>query len=41
MNAVLISIRPKWCEKIISGEVVVPDDKESFEAKYGDVYQLD
>ena len=28
-------------EKIISGEVVVPDDKESFEAKYGDVYQLD
>ena len=28
-------------EKIVSGEVVVPDDKESFEAKYGDVYQLD
>ena len=29
-------------EKIISGEVVVPADKESFEAKYGaDAYQLD
>lgn len=28
-------------EKIISGEIEVPADKESFEAKYGDVYQLD
>ena len=28
-------------EKIVSGEVVVPEDKESFEAAYGDVYQLD
>ena len=29
-------------EKIISGEIVVPADKESFEAKYGaDAYQLD
>ena len=23
MNAVLISIRPKWCEKIISGEKTI------------------
>ena len=28
-------------EKIISGDVVVPDNKESFEAAYGDVYVLD
>lgn len=28
-------------EKIISGDVVVPDNKEDFEAKYGDVYVLD
>ena len=28
-------------EKIISGDVVVPDDKASFEEKYGDVYVLD
>ena len=28
-------------EKIISGEIEVPTDKESFNAKYGDVYQLD
>lgn len=28
-------------EKIISGEIEVPADKESFEAKYGDVYELD
>lgn len=28
-------------EKIISGDVVVPDNKEDFEAKYGDVYELD
>ena len=28
-------------EKIVSGEIEVPADKESFEAKYGDVYQLD
>ena len=28
-------------EKIISGEVEVAKDKETFEAKYGDVYQLD
>ena len=28
-------------EKILSGEVEVPADKESFEAKYGDVYELD
>ena len=28
-------------EKIISGEIEVPTDKESFDAKYGDVYQLD
>ena len=27
--------------KIISGEIEVPTDKESFDAKYGDVYQLD
>lgn len=28
-------------EKIISGDVVVPDNKEDFEKKYGDVYVLD
>ena len=28
-------------EKIISGDVVVPNDKASFEEKYGDVYVLD
>ena len=28
-------------EKILSGEIVVPDGKEAFEAVYGDVYQLD
>lgn len=28
-------------EKIVSGEVEVAKDKETFEAKYGDVYQLD
>ena len=28
-------------EKIISGDVVVPDDKATFEEKYGDVYVLD
>ena len=28
-------------EKIISGDIVVPDDKASFEEKYGDVYVLD
>ena len=28
-------------EKIVSGEIEVPADKESFEANYGDVYQLD
>ncbi len=28
-------------EKILSGEIVVPEDKESFEAKYGDIYELD
>lgn len=28
-------------EKIISGDVVVPDNKASFEEKYGDVYVLD
>lgn len=28
-------------EKILSGEIVVPDGKEAFEAKYGDAYQLD
>ena len=28
-------------EKIISGEIVVPDNKASFEEKYGDVYELD
>ena len=28
-------------EKIVSGGIEVPADKESFEAKYGDVYQLD
>ena len=28
-------------EKIISGDVVVPDNKDDFEAKYGDVYVLD
>ena len=27
--------------KIISGEIVVPASKEEFEAKYGDVYELD
>lgn len=28
-------------EKIISGEITVPTNKEEFEAAYGDVYQLD
>ena len=28
-------------QKIIDGEIEVPADKESFEAKYGDVYELD
>ena len=28
-------------EKILSGEIVVPDGIEAFEAVYGDVYQLD
>lgn len=28
-------------EKIISGEVVVPETQADFEAKYGDVYELD
>ncbi len=28
-------------EKIINGEIEVPADKESFEAKYGDIYELD
>ena len=28
-------------EKIVSGDVVVPDNKASFEEKYGDVYVLD
>lgn len=28
-------------EKIINGEIEVPADQESFEAKYGDVYELD
>lgn len=28
-------------EKVISGEVVVPADKDAFEAVYGDVYELD
>lgn len=28
-------------KKIISGEVVVPSSKDEFEAKYGDVYELD
>ncbi len=28
-------------EKIISGDVVVPDNKDDFEKKYGDVYVLD
>lgn len=28
-------------EKIINGEIDVPADKESFEAKYGDIYELD
>lgn len=28
-------------DKIISGEVVVPETKADFEAKYGDVYELD
>ena len=28
-------------EKIISGDVVIPDNKDDFEAKYGDVYVLD
>lgn len=28
-------------EKIISGEIVVPETQADFEAKYGDVYQLD
>lgn len=27
--------------KIISGEIVVPETKEDFEAKYGDAYELD
>ncbi len=28
-------------DKIISGEIVVPQTKDDFEAKYGDVYELD
>lgn len=28
-------------EKVISGEIVVPASKEDFEAKYGDIYELD
>lgn len=28
-------------EKILAGEIVVPSEKEAFEAVYGDVYQLD
>lgn len=28
-------------EKIVNGEIEVPADKESFEAKYGNVYELD
>lgn len=28
-------------EKIINGEIEVPADQESFEEKYGDVYELD
>lgn len=28
-------------EKIISGDVAIPDNKDDFEAKYGDVYVLD
>lgn len=28
-------------EKLLSGEIVVPDGKDAFEAKYGDVYELD
>ena len=28
-------------EKIISGDVVIPDNKDDFETKYGDVYVLD
>lgn len=28
-------------EKIISGDVIIPDNKDDFEAKYGDVYVLD
>lgn len=28
-------------EKVISGEIVVPGTKDEFEAKYGDVYELD
>ena len=28
-------------EKIYNGEIVVPDGKEAFEAKYGDIYELD
>ena len=27
--------------KIISGEITVPSTKDDFEAKYGDVYELD
>lgn len=28
-------------EKVIAGEIVVPGTKEEFEAKYGDIYELD
>lgn len=28
-------------EKIISGEITVPSDKQAFEAKYGNIYELD
>ena len=28
-------------KKIVSGELKVPDNKADFEAKYGDVYELD
>ncbi|MBO5657738.1 MAG: BMP family ABC transporter substrate-binding protein [Agathobacter sp.] len=28
-------------EKLLKGEIVVPDSKDAFEAKYGDIYELD
>ena len=36
-----VSVKTEVKEKIISGEITVPDSKDAFEAAYGDVYELD